>query len=505
MMMAFFMGPLHFYRFVYISTMTSVLYSIPGTSVSPLNLTIKRQNFEYSLSWEAGNNTRAPTYYNVKYFIWGECLITSKQDEQESSSINSADCFQNIKECSNITHLFCNLTKEFTDPSKTYVIALTTFPEHAANYSGYLFTPYSDTCLGPPEFNISTCSSCVNVTVKILSSLLNVYKRMEYTIKVKAVNFEEQDIVYANTTERESFYTVFEGLHQNRNYCVSVDTSSSASKKCVPSPWKCIVISSKDKSDYVIPVICGIFLSLAVGMIVWLQYYMAGSGDLKSKERPKVLEPTQKLNYSLFDSPPEEVHTIQMIQERGKTFGENSYDGESSNEKDAIYTNRRPLGTISKSHSKTDIEDTVSIGCSSTASDCQTAEMLDVEAEDSQYDIKKEDSATDQMFYPSSDMNSSSLPEPEGGGCLNINLDTVKLEVPNTNWEALATQISFQEDTSDLQEPCDPDASEPKHFANRVDTQRSDILDMSPTWQNYSGSEESESSDSEMVGEYMRR
>ncbi|KAL8190576.1 UNVERIFIED_CONTAM: hypothetical protein K2H54_055792 [Gekko kuhli] len=383
------------------------------------------------------------------------------------------------------------------------MIALKTFPEYATNYSGYSFTPYSDTCLGPPEFNISSCSSCVNVTVKILSSLLNVYKKMDYTIKVKTVNFKEQDIAYSNTTERESFYTVFEGLHQNRNYCVSVDISSSTSKKCVPSPWKCIVTSSKYKSDYVIPVVCGIFVSLAVGMIVWLQYYMAGYGDLKSKETPKVLEATHKLNYSLFDSPPEEVHTIRMIQEGGETFGETNYDGETGNEKDAIYTNRRPLGTISKSHSETDIEDTASIGCSSTASDCQTAEVLDVEAKDFQYDIKKEDSATDQMFYPSA-MNSS-ISEPEGGGCLNINLDTVKLEVSNTNWDALTTQISFQEDTSDLQEPCDPDASEPKHFANIVDMQRSDVHDVSPTWQNYSGSEESESSDSEMVGEYMRR
>lgn len=216
-------------------------------------------------------------------------------------------------------------------------------------------------------------------------------------------------------------------------------------------------------------------------------------------------EATHKLNYSLFDSHPEEVHTIQMIQERGKTFGENSYDDESGNKKDGIYTNRRPLGTISKSHSSADVEDTASIGYSSTASDCQTAEVLEAKAEDSQYDVKKEDSAADQMFYPSGMNSSSSIPEPEGGDCLNIKLDTVKLEISNTNWDALATLISFQEDTSDLQEPCDPDASEPKYFANIVDMQKSGIHDVSPTWQNYSGSEESESSDSEMVGEYMRR
>ncbi|XP_060091252.1 interferon alpha/beta receptor 2 [Heteronotia binoei] len=475
--MTFFMGPLHIYRFAYISTMTSILYSIPGTSVSPLNLMIKSQNFEYILSWKAGNNTQAPTYYSVMYTSWGN--------------------YQHIKECSNITHLFCNLTKEFTNPCKMYVIAVKTFPEHAANYSAFIFSPYLNTCLGPPEFKISACSNCVNVTVKILSSLLNIYKKIDYTIKLKTVDIEEQDIENSSTTEIESFYNVFEGLHQNKNYCVSVDMRSSVNQMCVPSPWKCIMTISKDKSDYIIPVVCGIFVSLAVGMIVWLRYYMGGYGDLK--ERPALLEATHKLNYSLFESHPEEVYTIQMIQEMEKTFGKNSYDDESGDEKDAKYINRRALGTISKSHSKDDIEDTVSIGCSSTASDCQTAE-----AENSQYVVKKEDSATDQMFYPSSDMNSS-IPEPEGGGCLNINLDTVKLEISNTNCNALATLMSFQEDTSDFQEPCDPDNSEPNHFPSIVDMQRYSIHDVSPTWQNCSGSEEGESSDSEIVGEYMRR
>nr|XP_056714191.1 interferon alpha/beta receptor 2 [Euleptes europaea] len=475
--MAFFMGPLNFYRFAYISTMTSVLYSIPGTSVSPLNLTLKPRNFEYILSWEAGNNTQAPTYYSV--------------------------IFQNIKECSNITHLFCNLTREFSDPLKNYVIVVKTFPEYATNYSAYTFTPYLNTCLGPPEFNISACSNCVNVTVKILSSLLDIYEQLDYTIKLKTADTEEQDIEDNNTTKSESFGTVFPGLLQNTKYCVSVDVRSSLNKMCIPSPWKCIVTSSKDKSDYVIPVVCGIFVSLALGMTMQF-LYKAGFVNLKSKERPKVLEATHNFNYSVFDSHPEEVHTIQMIQERGETSEENSYDGESGNEKDGIYTNHRPLGTISKSHSKADIEDTASIGCSSTASDCQISEVLDTEAEDSQYDVKKEDSAADQMFYPSK-RNSTSMPKPEGGGCLNINLNTVKLEISNTKWDALATLIPFQEDTSDLMEPCDPDASEPKHFANIVDMQSSGIHDLSSTWQNCSGSEESESSESEMVGEYMRR
>lgn len=46
-------------------------------------------------------------------------------------------------------------------------------------------------CLGPPEFNISACSNCVNVTVKILSSILKIYKKVDYTIKVKSVDSEK--------------------------------------------------------------------------------------------------------------------------------------------------------------------------------------------------------------------------------------------------------------------------------------------------------------------------
>ncbi|XP_048351298.1 interferon alpha/beta receptor 2 [Sphaerodactylus townsendi] len=480
--------------------MTSVLYSLPGTPVPPLNLTIKTQDFEYILSWEAGKNTQAPTYYTVMYESTGHCLFAMESDEQESSSINNHG-YRNIKECSNITHLLCNLTREFTNPCKTYVIAVKTIPEFATNYSAYMFTPYFNTCFGPPEFNISACSNCVNVTVKILSSLITVYEKLDYTIKVKTVDSEEQDIEHSNTTKTESFGSVFEGLRQNTNYCVSVDMRSSLNKLCVPSPWKCIVTSSKDKSDNVIAVVCAVIIPLALGLIVWL-LYRAGYIALKSKERPKVLEGVQKLKYSLFRSYPEEVHTVQVSQERKKTFEETSYDDESGDKNDAIYTNRRPLGTISKFHSKADVEDTASIGYSSTSSDCQMDEVLDTEVEDAQYDVKKEDSTTDQMFYPSSKMNSTSIPKPDGGDCFNINLNTVKLEMPNTNWDAT---LVLPEDTSDFQEPCDLDTSEPKHFANIVDMQSSDIHDLSLTWQNYSGSEESESSESEMVGEYMRR
>lgn len=87
-------------------------------------------------------------------------------------------------------------------------------------------------CLGPPEFNISACSNCVNVTVKILSSLLNLYKTLDYTIKVKTVEFEEQVSGLFFIFKKHLYATVIYG-HVTATFLLSIFSGSRVSNNNV--------------------------------------------------------------------------------------------------------------------------------------------------------------------------------------------------------------------------------------------------------------------------------
>lgn len=159
---------------------------------------------------------------------------------------------------------------------------------------------------------------------------------------------------------------------------------------------------------------------------------------------------------------------------------------------------------ISKSSSKADSSKQLSID-SSVASDCQLLGAVDCEldAEDENLlcHTNEEESKTSQTFCSTSELNLTSLPEPEISVCLNINLNTVMVGIPDRNWDADATISSYEEEAADLQELFVSNASDPRHFTERKDMQHSEVHVPS------AGSGESESSDSETdcIGEYMRR
>ncbi|KAJ6662423.1 hypothetical protein lerEdw1_011836 [Lerista edwardsae] len=409
-----------------------------------------------------------------------------------------------VKECSNITHLFCNLTNEFTDFKETYVIKVDRFTENGTQTSVLIFNPYTNTCLPPALFDISACPGCINVTVKISSSLLKEYIQFTYTVKVVKAGFTETPI--RNTTKKETFHTVVGGLSPNTNYCISVDVST-VTNQCAPSALKCIVTSSEDKSGLIVfSVVAGIVIMVA---LVFSVLFLLKAGYVRLREKwPKVLNISPKFDNLLVQLDPK-AHSIQIIQKSKRKGAEHNDDDDcdSNGENDGGYTLRGLLYKISKSCSKEDNAELLSIDSSSVASDCQLPELLDAEAESLQCHTNEEESTTDQIFCSTSEPNLISLPEPEISGCLNINLNTVMVGTHDKKWDADATLSPYEEDAADLQELCVSDAAKPKHFPERKDTQHTGVHNVSYAQQNSAGSGESESSDSETdcIGEYMRR
>ncbi|XP_034971808.2 interferon alpha/beta receptor 2 [Zootoca vivipara] len=555
-MMAFFMGPLHFYKFVYIGALISALCNLIETSAE-LKLKMKAQDFEHILTWEAGNNTGTATCYNVMYKAGRSiCPWLSKSAEVHDSSFSKSKSQQNeapvsgelaicpagawsrtgnnryprlnmkiVTECSNITRSFCNLTKEFTDPCKLYIIVVDKVTESGVDSSAIHFTPYLDTCLTLPQFEISACPRCANVTVKLSSSLLQVYQELDYTVTVIRDNVKEKRVV--NTARQESFHTVIGDLSFNKNYCIAVDVKTSLNHQCTPSVPKCIMLSSSNISGHIIfPALFGILMSLVVVLALFV-LYKTGFICLRWRKWPSVLSIKPKLDYSLFKSEPEEVHTVQVTQEsKKKVCGYNSDEEDSESiaaGNDDLYAARVFLGQTSKDNAEPpsldcssatskiadpqddETENLLLIGCSSATS--EMPEPVDAEADNLQNDISKEECPTFQLFHPSPEVDSTNEPDLECSSCSNINLDTVVLGISGKNRDISATLSPFEEDAADSKELCVSDAFEPKHFIDALEMQNSDIHNLSGSWQNSNGSEESESSDSETdyVGEYMRR
>ncbi|KAJ7320532.1 hypothetical protein JRQ81_020043 [Phrynocephalus forsythii] len=551
-MMPCFMGPLNFYKIAYTGVMMIyALYSLVETSNSAFSSKVEAQDFEYFLTWEAGNNTGASACYTVQYTANSMSCPTETEsgsserhkvpntsfskprsqlkenplhpdsepaepsvcpavpEESAWSKLGKNGRKQNwkiITGCSNISRLFCDLTKELTDPCKTYRILVQQVTESGVQTSLQLFTPYLDTCLGLPQFNLSTCPNCINVTVKLSSpALVKVYKKVDYTVKVAAEDFPVKS--EQSETEEESFHTVIRNLLPNRNYCISVDISTTVNNNlCTPSSPKCIFINSMNQSEVILPAIsAGIVMALILVSTIFI-LYKAGFICLRKMKWPLILKVAPGSHYSIFESDPEEqLHNIQVIQEKKREVlgyddeEEEEEDSGSDVENDGTYAIRHP-DKISKSPSVEAIMEQLSMDHSPATSD--TAELLPAELGDLKNETDEGETSTDQFFYPV-EGNSAAEPQPYHS---DVNLNSVKLGISGKIWDVTAA-LSDPEDPADLKELRIPHCSESTHFTDIANVQTASACNSSLDWQNSGGSGESESSDSEAdnVGDYMRR
>ncbi|XP_075288837.1 interferon alpha/beta receptor 2 isoform X2 [Opisthocomus hoazin] len=272
-------GPMHFYQLVYITILSTACCSLPERFLgrAPHSLHMESRNFQHMLYWQAKSDPTVPAYYRVVY--------TDRRN------------WKTAKQCSDTTQLFCNLTDDFEKAFTQYSALVQSFiGTEVFNSSVLRFTPYTDTFLGPPEVDISSCLNCINVTIKLptshfkenekLLSLIAIYKELDYEITLKTLDGEHKRP--RERTTAEIFNTVIEELYPNRNYCVSVMITASLNKHSISSAWKCVTTDSVARQDYHTVTIAGaVCFSLVLAGV--LKCMHAGGYILQKKSLPSTL------------------------------------------------------------------------------------------------------------------------------------------------------------------------------------------------------------------------
>ncbi|XP_010126755.1 PREDICTED: interferon alpha/beta receptor 2 [Chlamydotis macqueenii] len=500
-------GPMHFYQLVYISILSTASCTLPERFLGgpPYNLQMKSHNFQHILSWQAKSDPTVPTYYRVLY--------SDRRNEKTA------------KQCSDITQLSCNLTNDFKEINTQYSVHVQSFiGTEVFNSSLLHFVPITDTFLGPPEVNISSCLNCINVTIKLptshlrenekLLSLIDIYKELDYYITLKTLDGEHKR-PREETTE-EIFNTVIEELYPNRNYCVSVMVTASLNKHSIPSAWKCISADSVAHQGYhIVAIAAAVCFSLM--LVCVLKCMHAGGYVLQKKSLPRALVFIGTLAYSPWTSKSEEVASLQIIYKEVKKANESSggvnYEDDSDDsDSDAIsnhdYTRRDIISRVPHSSDTSNVFVQYSTNSTCDDSSSQGSENPDTDPEDfeeHEIDIEEDKNSSSELLNPFSEVNCNCSSRRRNSACFIINLKTVLLGTSEENVNSSAAPLSSQEDVADWQ--C-THAFESKLLDGSESMQKPPCHNGSHEWQDSSrSSDESDSldSDTDQKTEYLRR
>lgn len=502
-------GPLRFYQLAFVSILCAACCgSLPEeTRRGPLsNLQMTSNNFQHILSWQAQSDPTVPTYYRVLY--------------------NNHRKWKIAKQCSRIAQPFCNLTEDFEVESDDYFAFVQSFVGTEVFNSSFLrFSPLSDTFLGPPEVNVSSCLRCINITMKLpsthlrkngkLLSLFDIYNYLSYEIILKTVD-EEHKRPPEKITE-ESFSTVIEELYPNRNYCVSVMITASLNKHSTPSAWKCAIADSVAEKDYhsitIAGAVCFSFILAAI-----LKCLHLGGCILRKISLPDTLVLMKTFTYLPCTFESEEIASVEIIYKEVKKKVEGSVgavsneDDSDDSESDAIsdhdYTRRDIVRRAPQSSdtSHVFVQHSTSSTCDDSSSRVSQNPDDDPEVfEENEMDAEEEKDTDSELLSPLSEENCTYSHRSRNNVCFTINLKSVLLGISEETADSSAALLSSQEDAVDWQ--C-THAVEPKLLDDTESAQKPHCLNSSDVWQISSrSSTESDSSDSEMdpKSEYIRR
>ncbi|XP_010176009.2 interferon alpha/beta receptor 2 [Antrostomus carolinensis] len=501
-------GPMRINQLVYISILSAACCSLPEGFLEgpPCNLQMESCNFQHILSWQARSDPAVPKYYRVLY-----------ADRRN---------WKTAKQCSNITQLSCNLTEDFKDINTQYSAFVQSFiGTEVLNSSVLTFLPFTDTFLGPPEVNISSCLNCINVSIKLptshlrnegkLLSLIDIYKELDYDITLKTLD-REHKIPREKTTE-ESFSTIIEELYPNKNYCVSVMVTASLNKHSIPSAWKCITADSVAQQEYHTVAVAGaVCFSLVLAGA--LKCMHVGGYILQTKALPRTLVFIKTLSYSPWIFKPEEIASVEIIYRELKkkvnesSGGINDEDDSDDSDSDTIsnqnYTRRDLLGRVP--HASDTPEVFVQYSTNSTCDDSssQASENPDTDPQvlaECEMGIEGDRDTSCELLNPFSEVNYNYSSRQSNSACFTINLKTVLLGASEENVDSSAALLSSQEDAVDWQ--C-THAFEARLLDDTESVQTPRCRNGSREWQNSScSSHESDSSDSDTdpKTEYIRR
>lgn len=482
----------------------------------PYNLRMDSHNFQHVLSWQAEHDPAVPASYNVLY--------------RDSRSWN----WMSARQCSGIAHLSCELTEEFKDRSAEYCALVQSIGgTQVLNSSELRFVPLTQTTLGPPEVNITSCPNCINVTIKLptshfrekgkLLSLTDIYEELDYDITLKSLDGEHKR-PRQKTTE-EVFSTVIEELYPSRNYCVSVVVTASLNKHSTPSPWKCVTADSEARQGYhQVAVASAVCVSLIVAAA--LKCMHTAGFILQKISLPETLTCIRKLAYSPWVFESEQVASVEIIPRevkskargcRGSASDDSASSDSDSSDSDSSalchrdYTRREGLargraprggegpGTLLQYSVNSTGEHSSS---SSQPGDSPAAEPGLFEEHEGSPEGDGDGDTRSELLSPFAEGRCNSRGSSE---CFTINLHTVLLGTLEQDGHSSAAAHSSQEDAGGWH--C-AHALEAKLLEGTGSVQEEPCSNDFHEWQNSSSSsEESDSldSDTEHVTGYMRR
>ncbi|OWK53022.1 Interferon alpha/beta receptor 2 [Lonchura striata] len=503
--------PVPLCQLVCLTFLSTAVCSLPERILEglPYNLQMDSHNFQHILSWQAEHDPAVPASYNVLY-----------RDHRSQS-------WMSAQQCSGIAQLSCELTEEFKDISPEYSVLVQSIGgAQVLNSSVLRFVPLIETILGPPEVNITSCLSCINVTIKLpashfrakgkLLSLIDIYEELDYDITLKSEDGELKRP--RQTTTEEVFSTVIEELYPSRNYCASVGVTASLNRNFVPSPLKCVTTDSEARQGYhEVPVAVAVGVSLIIAAV--LKCVHSAGFIFPEFTLPQTLAYIKKLAYSPWVSESEALASVEIIPREVKSKarrcrGSDSSDSDSSDSDssdsdssapcDHDYTRRDRLGRGS-----------VPQRCDTPSSPRQYSESSTCEHSSSQAGDTPAAEPQQLQEHPGGDGDTSSQllsplsgdsGEPQSGsGCFTISLHTVLLGTLEQDGHGSAAAAPAQQDAEGWH--C-AHALQEKLLEDTGSGQGAPCSNDFPEWQkSSSSSEESDSSDSdtEQVTGYMRR
>ncbi|XP_063812527.1 interferon alpha/beta receptor 2-like isoform X2 [Pseudophryne corroboree] len=233
----------------------------------PKNIKLLSENFKHILTWEDPNNVSA-VYYSVEY----------SHNHQK---------FVSTGNCSNITVRHCDLTKDFTDLRGRYAVLVKSFTNQSTS-EGYLptmFSPNSNTILGPPIVDVVPCDHCLRVSIQPPVSYLwseeqqrnvtmlsdDVYPILDYTIQLK----NSQTVVSIDVEFGRENNTIISNLLPRANYCVSVTVATAINlTPSIPSAPKCVITGPNHSNEHntlliVVSVVCAVILLVTLLLILF--------------------------------------------------------------------------------------------------------------------------------------------------------------------------------------------------------------------------------------------
>ncbi|KAL2310304.1 hypothetical protein Nmel_001952 [Mimus melanotis] len=474
----------------------------------PYNLQMHSHNFQHILTWQAKQNPAVPASYNVLYTYHRQVT----QNEAQILLLTSQS-WMSAQQCSGTAQLSCELTEEFRNISSEYSAFVQSIGgAQVLNSSVLRFVPFSQTILGPPEVNITSCPNCINVTIKLptshfrkkgkLQSLIDIYEELDYTITLKSQDGEHKR-PRQKTTE-EVFSTVIGELYPSRNYCVSVAITASLNKHSTPSPWKCVTADSEAQRQGYREVAVAGAVSVALVIAALLKCVHAAGFILPKISLPQTLACMEKLAYSTWVSEPESLASVEIIPREVKSkargcIGSASDDSDSSDSDSSApcdYDCRRCAGPPRGCATPGALEQyTVKSSCehsSSQAGDMPAAEPQQCQGHGGDPDRDRDTSS--ELLSPLSEGSSE---------CFTIGLHTVLLGALEQDGHGSAAAVPALQDAGGWH--CDP-ALQEKLLEDTGSEQEAPCSNDFHEWEN-SSSEESDSldSDTECLTGYMRR